>query len=146
MKQKEKDSWYEQIEVEGQKVNIKLDTGADTNLIPLKIFQKISHPQKLLKTRINLEAYGGYKLKVMGQAELECKIHNKESRQTFIVVNENGETIMGKDAFESLKLIQKIGRLEESETGRMTSQEAFIKKMKKVLRAWENLKKIVILH
>jgi hypothetical protein len=38
MKQKEKDSWYEQIEVEGQKVKIKLDTGADTNLIPLKIF------------------------------------------------------------------------------------------------------------
>jgi hypothetical protein len=83
MKQKEKDSWYEQIEVEGQKVKIKLDTGADTNLIPLKIFQKRSHPQKLLKTRINLEAYGGYKLKVVGKAELECKIHNKESRQTF---------------------------------------------------------------
>jgi hypothetical protein len=60
MKQKEKDSWYEQVE--GQKVKTKLDTGADTNLIPLKIFQKISHPQKLLKTRINLEAYGGYKL------------------------------------------------------------------------------------
>jgi hypothetical protein len=127
-KQKEKDSWYEQIEVEGQKVKIKLDTGADTNLIPLKIFQKISHPQKLVKTRINLEAYGGYKLKVVGKAELECKIHNKESRQTFIVVNENGETIMGKDACESLKLIQKIGRVEESKTGRMTSQEAFIRK------------------
>jgi hypothetical protein len=62
------------------------------------------------------------------------------------VVNENGETIMGKDACESLKLIQKIGRVEESETGRMTSQEAFIKKMKKVLKAWENLEKIVILH
>jgi hypothetical protein len=77
-KQKEKDSWYEQIEVEGQKVKIKLDTGADTNLIPLKIFQKISHPQKLVKTRINLEAYGGYKLKVVGKAELECKIHNKD--------------------------------------------------------------------
>jgi hypothetical protein len=47
-KQKEKDSWYEQIEVEGQKVKIKLDTGADTNLIPLQIYQKISHPQKLV--------------------------------------------------------------------------------------------------
>jgi hypothetical protein len=44
------------------------------------------------------------------------------------VVNMNGETIMGKDACESLKLIQKIGRVEESKTGRMTSQEAFIRK------------------
>ncbi|KAK9711786.1 hypothetical protein QE152_g25265 [Popillia japonica] len=35
-------TWKEVIEIEGQKVKTKLDTGADVNIIPLQIFKRVN--------------------------------------------------------------------------------------------------------
>jgi len=56
-----KNKWVHQLIVEDVKLNFKVDTGAEVNVLPSNIFKKLNCQFKLEPTNIVLEAYGGQK-------------------------------------------------------------------------------------
>ena len=62
-------------------VSFKLDTGAQVNVLPLKLYRKLGLPATLLKpTSIHLTSYSGNPLKVEGKVSLQGQY--KETTKT----------------------------------------------------------------
>ncbi|TGZ48699.1 Uncharacterized protein DBV15_12714 [Temnothorax longispinosus] len=74
--------WFEMIQINNSIVKFKLDTGADVNVLPLKIYNKVKKSKvKLESASIILESFGGTKIKPLGIAELLCTIKDVTKKQ-----------------------------------------------------------------
>lgn len=52
--------WIETLTINDHHVDFKLDTGAQANIIPKQVFDKLKlNDQQLTKTRVKLVTYGG---------------------------------------------------------------------------------------
>ena len=100
-------AWFSVINVEGSCVKMKLDTGAATNIMPLKTFKKLNPSSSLQKSSANLRAYGGHVVEHVGKCMLECTSGDKTDQFEFYVVDAKAPPILGLKACCSLGLIQK---------------------------------------
>lgn len=66
LKLNEVSSWSEEIQVNSEIINFKLDSGAEISTLPLSLVKKICKFEELKPIKLNLIAYGGYKLKCEG--------------------------------------------------------------------------------
>lgn len=79
-------SWSEMIWVENQKINFKLDTGSDVNLLSLDQFNTIkNNNNRAMKSQlvvnkqpINLQAYGGSQINTYFSVNFNVKFKGKE--------------------------------------------------------------------
>ncbi|XP_041983078.1 uncharacterized protein LOC121736085 isoform X2 [Aricia agestis] len=106
--------WTEKIQVGNVQFTAKLDTGAQCNVLPRHLIDKIKAKLKPSRTK-NLISYTEDRLAVLGEAELLCTIKNEESNITFKVVQEKVTPILGLDTCEKLELIARVKTLKESE-------------------------------
>lgn len=111
--------WVEEIKVNKNKtLKVKLDSGAHCNVISAKDLDKIELGKLINKNKIpvNLKAYGGGELKVVGICDLCCKFRNrKEKNLEFIVVNEiddNTPPTIGLPSLQELNLIKRINMIQ----------------------------------
>lgn len=65
--------WFQTILVNGIEINFQLNSGAETNILPIKFYDKLKNKQEIKKTKIRIESYGGYKIKPMGTVILTCE-------------------------------------------------------------------------
>ena len=104
--------WEEHIKVEGRQILFKLDTGAQANTLPLRDLQKIHTQPMLSRTKVVLKPFGGgANIEPLGTIKLRCEVNGKQQRLLFYIVNTGSATtsaILGQDACEDLKLIQRI--------------------------------------
>lgn len=70
---REKKNWSEKIQVGNVKFTVKLDTGAECNVLPTYLMDKTKASLKASRTR-NLISYTDDKMAVLGEAELLCKL------------------------------------------------------------------------
>lgn len=70
--------WLETIDVEGQSVQCKIDTGAEVSIFPLKLFVNIQANAKLTPTKAVLVAFGNSKIIPKGKVVLNCNRNDKE--------------------------------------------------------------------
>ncbi|XP_041983368.1 uncharacterized protein LOC121736323 isoform X2 [Aricia agestis] len=106
--------WTEKIQVGNVQFTAKLDTGAQCNVLPRHLIDKIKAKLKPSRTK-NLISYTEDRLAVLGEVELLCTIKNEESNITFKVVQEKVIPILGLDTCEKLELIARVKTLKESE-------------------------------
>ena len=64
--------WMTEVKVNDTMVNFKIDTGAHVNVIPLKVYEKITKRAPLQETKSVLSDYGNHKLKTLGKTEMKC--------------------------------------------------------------------------
>ena len=64
----EKD-WKIVVEISGKKLEMKLDTGSQVNVLPFKVYNRLSS-SPLRKSRCRLVSYSGHKLNTIGKATL----------------------------------------------------------------------------
>lgn len=130
----EGNEWYKSIVVEGEPISFKLDTGSEVNIITKQIFNKIASKSvnvhdSIKKTKIVLEAYGGFKVKPMGIVKLNCKVENLRAVQNFVIVDlKNVKPILGLKGCTSLNLIKKVNPLE----CKLDDKESFINNNKDI--------------
>ena len=60
------------LKVNNKSVKFKIDTGAQCNVLPEEIFDRIKKP-KLVATRTKLTAYGGTPVPVIGKCSLQIE-------------------------------------------------------------------------
>lgn len=80
-----KNSWYEEILINGNVINTKLDTGAECNVLDVNTVRKCNlvlekSPYKFLV------AYSQHKMKVLGKVTSECIIKKQPRAVEFQVV------------------------------------------------------------
>lgn len=111
-------SWYEKVEVENMLINFKLDTGSDVNLVPKNLFDVICHKSKRQininhNASVNLEAYNGTKIKVIGETYLNVIVKNVQSTVKFIIVDNNFTPILGLKTCIQFNLIRRADEIKK---------------------------------
>ena len=89
-------------------LNVKIDSGAQANVISLENVNKVLPKPIILPTKITLSAFGGFNLPVIGKIFVNCrrKCENSESQKLeFIVVKSKVKTVLGLDSSIKLKFI-----------------------------------------
>ncbi|KAF2886799.1 hypothetical protein ILUMI_19377, partial [Ignelater luminosus] len=64
--------WDEIVSIENRKLKIKVDTGADVSIMPLKVFKKLDSQFKIRPTNYVLKAFEASTLKPTGVVRLHC--------------------------------------------------------------------------
>lgn len=101
------DDWYETIEMNGKTVAVKLDTGAQCNVLPVRILHDIPVNIEPSRTR-NLVTYNGQPITVVGEVSTNCIIKGRSRPITFKIVKENVTPVMGRKTCLALNLIARI--------------------------------------
>ena len=73
-------------------IHIKLDTGAQVNIIPKSLASKIPR-LKILKSNQHLTSYTGQKLNVIGRTHLHCHYKGRSAEADFYIVDTNAPPI-----------------------------------------------------
>lgn len=119
--------WIEYIEIEDCSVQCKIDTGADINILPIKVFEEINRKSKLQleRTDIILECFGGFKVKPIGKVNLIINCKGQVVMQIFIIVpNEGARSIVGLTTAKLLGLvkIKTVNVIEQDSKGKFIEQ------------------------
>ena len=109
-------SWFSSIKVDNMPVEFKLDTGAEANVLPLKVFNSMARKTRreksgkfsLKPTKTVLIAYGGARLEPEGTLTLTCSTSKAQADLTFYVSRHSTVAILGREACEELSLIKRV--------------------------------------
>ncbi len=96
-----------------KEVRCKIDTGADGNVLPVKVFRSLCPsqcnpkgvPTGLHKSKAVITVYGGGQIKHYGICQLQITHRGKTVREKFHVVQANGSVIIGLPTLKKLNLI-----------------------------------------
>ncbi|XP_063901524.1 uncharacterized protein K02A2.6-like [Zophobas morio] len=111
----EENTWYEEVEIQGQKLNCKIDTGAQVSVLPYNDFKSLNTKKKLQPTNVTLVAYGNknFKITPVGQVTLKLKVGNQIAEVNFVVVNPSSGAILGLQDCLKLQLISRSTKVNE---------------------------------
>ena len=95
---------------------LKIDTGAEANLMPLKVYQSL-YPDNLQRNGMPmkrfversaavLEAYGGSVIKQIGRVQLPCEYNGKKFACSFYLADVEGPILLGYPTGESLGIVK----------------------------------------
>ncbi|XP_011690575.1 PREDICTED: uncharacterized protein LOC105451671 [Wasmannia auropunctata] len=102
--------WIEKLTVNnGKTFSVKLDTGAQCNVIPLYIFDKLNLPRNnIRKSKARLSTYGGIPIKVVGTCNIRCETSkNLKTDIEFQVVDAIAPAVLGLPSLKRLNLLKK---------------------------------------
>ena len=71
------DRWQAPVQVQGRMLLFKFDTGAQVNVLPLHLYQKLKQKSPLKPTQTILTAFSNTKIQPAGTAQLECCIQSQ---------------------------------------------------------------------
>ena len=93
---------------------IKKDTGAQCNAIPTESLENISSKPYLQPVNVNLPAYNGSKIPVVGKCSLTLAHKNKSLKVSIIVADSDSIPILGLKTNKHLQLIKRICRIQKN--------------------------------
>ena len=108
------DDWHVLLKIVDTKVNFKLDSGADCNVISHLLFDQVpvEHKQSC-QCKAKLKVYDGRRITPRGKVSLACEYKGKFTVMDFILVEQDPPSILGLKSCLDLSLIKRIYRLEE---------------------------------
>jgi hypothetical protein len=110
----ESSDWYEEICINGEPIQFKLDTGAQCNVVSFKIVEKLNIKLSKSKTR-NIISYNNQKTPVMGEIHVFAQVKSTKVKKkiTIKVVDMNVASILGKASCVELQLVKRVNALDE---------------------------------
>lgn len=89
--------WIEHLKLtdyKDKKIAFKIDTGAQCNVIPSKVYDKIGI-KEIENTNVKLSSYTGEKIETRGKVKLNCKVGNIIKQLEFQVFQGSAVPILG---------------------------------------------------
>ena len=111
---KHSNQWMVELELNGQPVKFKIDTGADVTAVSEEIFKKL-HGVTLRKTNKSLVGPAKHELMVCGQFTGTLTYKQSKTCQEIFVVQRLELPLIGRPAIEALNLISRINFVDSSE-------------------------------
>ena len=112
-------AWMSRLLTPYGDIMYKLDTGAEANVLPVTVFNKLSIRPSLQPTTTRLTAYGGSLISAIGTCELNCEINGNSHRIKFYVVDVDSQPILGLQDCDRFGLIKRMNVIN---TGQSTKQ------------------------
>ena len=97
------------------RVRVKLDSGAGTNYIPMKTFNKIKPKPQLIPSKTVLKSYGGNKINHFGKCKITLRENGKVQADNFYVTETTSPPILGLTSCQKLGLLKKMDMVEHKE-------------------------------
>ena len=107
--------WKDDIQVNYQVINFKLDTGADLSVLPASIYDSLEPSVKLEPTNKVLLGPCNYKLNCIGKFQAKPTANQKCINNEFYVVKCLERSLLSRYASQSLNLINKVGAISSEE-------------------------------
>ena len=115
---KKPSAWISTIATPQGDITLKLDTGAEANiLLPIATYNKLSLKPPLKPTDVKLTAYGGTSLSTLGTCQLDCNVKGLDHILQFFVLDVDSQPILGLKDCEEMGLIKQIDSIV---TGQLT--------------------------
>ena len=112
--QDENKEWTTSLKIDNKNVKFKIDTGAERNVISKKTYEELTKT-RLEKSRVQLGAFGGQKLKTIGKFSTVCTYQEKYWPIEFQVVNRNVPNILELTTCPELNLVKRVLTIDENE-------------------------------
>ena len=100
--------WKETLNVEGQPISFKLDTGAETDILSTEVFRSINSGKKLQDTKVKLRSYSGDIIIPQGQAILMVVTSQGFTKHLNIQVVDGKILVLERDSCVSLGLVKRV--------------------------------------
>ncbi|XP_070397377.1 uncharacterized protein [Dermacentor albipictus] len=107
--------WIVTTSIEGTDVQLKVDTGAQANLLPRSLFKRLRTRQQPYPTRSILRHYGGGEIPHSGKVRLAVQLGERRVLLEFFIVKKK-QAILGLGASEQLGLVNRVNSVDSSET------------------------------
>ena len=83
------------LKLNNKKVKVKLDTGAEVNVMPVRVYEQIkSNDVKMKTTATKLFVYGGADIPIVGKIDVKCEFCNAEEQAEFFIVKTDSKTFL----------------------------------------------------
>ncbi|KAL9974005.1 hypothetical protein ACROYT_G020533 [Oculina patagonica] len=102
--------WVETVDFGSVKEVFKLDTGAQCNVLPKTVYDKIT-TMPLPPSSARLESYSKTSIKPVGKCELTCCVRGQKHQVLFQVVDGSYTPLLGRASCEQMGLIQRINTI-----------------------------------
>ena len=103
------------MKMNGKSVKVKLDTGAEVNVMPKRVFDLIKDKKTLLsQTSTRLKGYGGNNIPVLGATKVQCEVNSNTEEIQFYVVETASKTVLSLKTCKKLDLIKILDEIRSS--------------------------------
>ena len=90
-----KDEWIAYLDVNGTDNPLKLDTGAQVNILPMKDFKRLKNKPKVRDKKINMRTYDDKPIPSKGVCSLRLTTKGQKVNALFALVEGNRKAILG---------------------------------------------------
>ena len=108
-----KSEWMMTIKINNVKVNFKIDTGAQLNLLPIRYYNEMNKKTKTKKTKITLYAYNKRKIPSHGEISADLKYKKTEMKTKFLLVDDERQPIIGLETAEAVGFVGRVQAVEQ---------------------------------
>ncbi|CAB3983559.1 Hypothetical predicted protein [Paramuricea clavata] len=131
---------YATLSVNNTEVKLKLDTGAEVNVIPIRTYKALATTTRiqLRKPTVNLVAYNGKPVPVKAVCNLQCKYRGEEYDLEFYISESPSEPVLSIAACKELNLVKFTQELKSelvdgsfSMTTQQVSEDEYSKQIRK---------------
>lgn len=107
--QKSLKSWSEELTVGEHRFKIKIDTGAEENILPVDTFKMLNiNMDRVVPCKHILESYSGDVLKSFGEVWLSCRMGDSEVKFVkFVIIKTDKMPLMGLETAEEFGLVMR---------------------------------------
>lgn len=102
------DEWIAKVDVNGTDVSLKLDTGAQVNILPLKDFYRLKRKFKVHIKKVNLRTYDDKPISTKGVCRASLSCNGKNVNAFFVLDDGLRQPLLGLKACIALGLIKRV--------------------------------------
>lgn len=108
------DGWWKDININGDLVQCKLDTGAEANVMAQSTLNSLANRPKIKPCKTTLTAYGNSKITPVGIVSVTAKTSGGTVEADFFVIKQDAPTLLGLHSCIALNIVQRIDSLSEA--------------------------------
>ena len=126
------------IKINDKNVRIKLDTGAEVNVMPTRVFRQIVNTKDIEQSNVKLKGYGGSAIPAVEESFIRCACNNIYKGVKFYIVESSSKTALGLESCQDFKLIKIMDEIKHSSSGKV-QEDADSKKLETKTRSIKDL-------
>ena len=130
--------WIQSVVINKLQVNMKLDTGAQCNVLPYSLYCKLTR-EKMRKSKTRLVSYTGHKIPVMGKATLQVKLRGKSHPVEFQIIEHPATPVIGLQTCHELNLVKRVSSVDTQGNENLSSDTSCNQDVDEILKKYEDV-------
>ena len=135
--------WIQSVVINKLQVNMKLDTGAQCNVLPYALYCKLTR-EKMRKSKTRLVSFTGHKIPVMGKATLQVKLRGKSHPVEFQIIEHPATPVIGLQTCHELNLVKRVSSVDTQGDENLSSGTRCSQDVDEILKKYEDVWRVAI--